>query len=336
MTHNVQSQPMSLVRPRRLRRQRLLRNMVAETFLPTDCLMQPYFVVAGHARHEPIEAMPGVARMSVDILVPQTERAMASGLNKVLLFGVLDDGDKDDTAKKAADSRGPVASAVRALKNAFGDALVVATDVCLCGTLHHGHCGVLSGDVIDNDASFAPLSNMALCHADAGADIVSPSDMMDGRVLAIRQALERAQHTDTVIMSYAVKYASSYYGPFRHAAHSAPNKGDRKSYQMDVRNKREALREVVLDQSEGADIIMVKPALAYLDVIATVRARSLLPLACYSVSGEYAMVKAAAAAGFVDEAQIVRENMMAMRRAGADIIISYHATDALAGHWLRT
>jgi porphobilinogen synthase len=223
---------------------------------------------------------------------------------------------------------------VRALRAEFGDALIIATDVCLCGYTDHGHCGILRDGRVHNDASLGPLTAMARAHAEAGANVVAPSDMMDNRIEAMRQTLDAAGCQDTLIMSYSVKYASAYYGPFRNAAGSAPSMGDRKTYQMDVRNRRDALREAQLDTAEGADILMVKPALAYLDIVRDLAAQTLLPVACYNVSGEYSLVKAAAAQGWIDEAAVVRENFVAMRRAGADILISYHAGDALRGGWL--
>jgi porphobilinogen synthase len=250
------------------------------------------------------------------------------------LFGHPEHGAKSIDGAAAAAADGSVQRAVEAAKRAFGDDLTVITDVCLCSYTGHGHCGVLVDGRIDNDRSLAPIVAAALSHARAGADVVAPSDMMDGRVAAIRDALDAASFTDVALLSYAVKFASAYYGPFREAADCKPASGDRQSYQMDIRNGREALHEAALDEQEGADWLMVKPALAYLDVIRAVRAASLLPLAAYNVSGEYSAVKAAAANGWLDEAAIVRENLLAMRRAGADQIITYHARDALQGKWL--
>jgi porphobilinogen synthase len=281
-----------------------------------------------------IEAMPGIERLSVEALVRVVSADLELGIRQVLLFGVPAGHDKDPLGHSASQVDGLVPEAVRRLKAAFGGDLLVATDVCLCAYTDHGHCGVLRDGEVDNDATLPLLSAMALAHASAGADIVAPSDMMDGRVAAIRERLDDNGCEGTAVMSYAVKYASAYYGPFREAAGSAPGKGDRKGYQMDPRNRREARREARLDEAEGADILMVKPALAYLDVVADVRAHTDLPLACYNVSGEYAMVKAAAAQGLVDERAVVRENLHAMRRAGADLIITYHAREALAGAWL--
>jgi porphobilinogen synthase len=296
--------------------------------------MMPHFVIPGEGRRVEIESMPGIERYSVDQLLQTVEADLALGITQVLLFGVPDQESKASDGLAATEDEGLVPTALRSLKSAFGDDLVVATDVCLCGYTDHGHCGVLRDGEVDNDASLPILAEMARAHARAGADIVAPSDMMDGRVGAIRRTLDADGLESTAVMSYSVKYASAYYGPFRDAAASAPGKGDRRSYQMDRRNRREARREAQLDAEEGADILMVKPALAYLDVIADLRAHTLLPLACYNVSGEYSMVKAAAARGWADEAMIVMENLYAMRRAGADVVITYHARDVLARNWL--
>jgi porphobilinogen synthase len=252
----------------------------------------------------------------------------------VLLFGHPETGGKTADGAAAAAANGAVQRAVERLKRELGAALVVMTDVCLCAYTDHGHCGVVEDGEVANDASLRPLVEAALSHARAGVDVVAPSDMMDGRVAAIRDALDDAGFSEVALLAYAVKYASAYYGPFREAADSTPNAGDRQSYQMDCRNVREALREAALDSEEGADWLMVKPALPYLDVIRAVRAASTLPLAAYNVSGEYSAVKAAAANGWLDEPRVVRENLMAIRRAGADQIITYHARDALAGRWL--
>lgn len=321
-------------RPRRLRHSAALRQLCAETHLHPGMLMMPHFVVNGRGRCEPIAAMPGIERLSPDLLLTQVAADLRLGLTQVLLFGIMEAAEKDAQGSCAAHAGAAVPQAVAALKKEFGQDLVVATDVCLCAYTTHGHCGVLGPHGIDNDASLPPLAAMAACHADAGADMVAPSDMMDGRVRHLRGALDAAKRTHVSIMSYAAKYASAYYGPFRDAAGSAPGGGDRKSYQMDCRNGREALREAALDEIEGADILMVKPALAYLDVIAQVRARTHLPVSCYNVSGEYSMLKAAAAQGYLDEAAAVRENLIAMARAGANIIITYHGRAALRGKWL--
>ena len=252
----------------------------------------------------------------------------------MLLFGHPEHGGKTPDGAAAAAANGAVQKTCERLKREFGDELIVMTDVCLCAYTDHGHCGILEDGRVLNDPSLTPLVNMAVSHARAGADVVAPSDMMDGRVAAIRDALDDAGFDDTALMSYAVKFASAYYGPFREAADSTPSSGDRQSYQMDFRNPREAVREALLDAEEGADWLMVKPALPYLDVIRAVREASLLPLSAYNVSGEYSAVKAAAANGWLDEARIVRENLLAIRRAGADQIITYHARDALKGKWL--
>ena len=322
------------VRPRRLRASAALRRLVAETRVAPSQLVMPHFVLPSRDAQEPIDAMPGISRVGIEPLLAAVERDLELGLAAVLLFGLVGDERKDPRGRAAADPRGPVARAVAALKRRFGADLVVITDVCLCAYTDHGHCGFVEGDRIVNDPSLAALAAMAVVHAEAGADLVAPSDMMDGRVGALRDALDARGLHDTGILSYAVKYASAYYGPFREAAHSAPARGDRRSYQMDARNRREALREARLDEQEGADMLMVKPALAYLDVVAAVRQASTLPLAAYNVSGEYSMVKAAAARGWIDEAAVVRENLHALARAGADVLISYHAREALAGGWL--
>ena len=337
-------------RPRRLRRSEAMRALVAETQLQPEQLIAPFFVVAGQGRQEAIQALPGVSRWSVDTLLGQLERALRVGIRSALLFGVVDSSYKTPQGQAAADPQGPVAQALRAAKQHFGNDLVLMTDVCLCGYTDHGHCGLLQQQaqelVVDNDSSLAALAAMALCHAEAGADIVAPSDMMDGRVGYLRQALDNAGHSHVGILSYAVKYASAFYGPFREAAGSAPKTAepsgdlpspvlkDRKSYQMDRRNLREALREIALDEAEGADMLMVKPALAYLDVLAAMRQHSHLPLVAYQVSGEYAMLKAAAAAGALEESSAASESLLAMRRAGADLIITYYAIEALEQGWL--
>ena len=321
-----------LHRPRRLRKNSIVREMVAETRLSKDQLIYPYFVTGGTKHKDPIDAMPGIDHFSVDELLRDVEGSLKLGLNKVLLFGVGENKTLDASSSYHRNSI--VATAVRELKKAFKDDLYVITDVCVCAYTTHGHCGILHDDYVDNDASVDVLAKMALSHAEAGADMVAPSDMMDGRIAAIRDLLDEEGLVNTAIMSYAIKFASAYYGPFREAAGSSPQKGDRKSYQMDFRNGREAITEGLLDESEGADILMVKPALAYLDVIHSMKQNSLLPLACYNVSGEYSMVKAAAHNGWVDEAKVVMENMYAFTRAGADIIITYHAKDMLNNGWL--
>jgi porphobilinogen synthase len=335
-------------RPRRLRTSQAMRDLVSETTISAKHFISPYFVVAGKNEVQPINALPGVSRFSVDKLMMELERNLNLDVKAVMLFGVIDASQKTPDGKVASDVNGPVASALREARLQFGNDLVLMTDVCLCGYTEHGHCGVLKstakGVTIDNDSSLEHLINMALVHAEAGADVVSPSDMMDGRVGAIRQTLDAEGFSDVSILSYAVKYASAFYGPFREAAGSSPQgvsprydgipPKDRKTYQMDYRNAREALRELKLDEAEGADMVMVKPALAYLDVIASVRAHTTLPVIAYNVSGEYAMMKAAASVGALDEALAVKESLIAMRRAGAELIISYHAVEALEKGWL--
>ena len=312
--------------------------MVAETSLRPENLIAPFFVLPGRDRSEDIAALPGVSRFSPDRLLRELESTLELGIRSAVLFGVLPDDAKDPQGESASDPAGPVPTALRAARQAFGDDLTLITDVCLCTHTSHGHCGVLreerGGHVIDNDASLPRLAAMAVAHAEAGAHVVSPSDMMDGRVAAIRAALDAAGHSTVGILAYSVKYASAFYGPFRHAAGSAPSFGDRASYQMDPRNAREALVEARLDEEEGADMLMVKPALAYLDVIARVRAASQLPLVAYNVSGEYALLRHGAAAGAIDYGRAVRETLTSIRRAGADLIISYHAQEAVREGWL--
>lgn len=308
--------------------------MVSETHLRSSQLIQPHFVLAAENGDEPIPSMPGISRMGYAELMKRVAADLELGVERVLLFGLAPPGAKTANGERSADADGAVQRATERIKAEFGDALLVMTDVCLCAYTDHGHCGLLQDGVILNDPSLEHLAQMAVSHANAGADVVAPSDMMDGRVGALREALDSTGHVDTALMSYSVKYASAYYGPFRDAADSAPAAGDRRSYQMDVRNVREALREARLDVAEGADILMVKPALAYLDVIARVREVSDLPLAAYNVSGEYSQVKAAAQLGWIDEAAVVRENLLAMTRAGADLLITYHAREALQGAWL--
>lgn len=320
------------MRMRRLRRTDALRRMVRETRLDPAQFIWPLFVRHGQGVRTPIGSMPGVFQTSVDELLRDAERAVEARLGGVLLFGIPDS--KDATGSSAWDPHGPVQAATRAIKREFPSLLVV-TDVCMCEYTDHGHCGLLTdaGDV-DNDATLELLAREALSHAEAGADIVAPSDMMDGRVGHLRDALDVAGHTDTPIMSYAAKYASAFYGPFREAAESTPSFGDRRSYQMDPANGREALREVRLDVAEGADILMVKPAGAYLDIIAAVKQDTGMPLAAYQVSGEYSMIKAAADRGWIDGDRAMMESLTAIARAGADLIITYFAIEAAAA--LRT
>ncbi len=292
----------------------------------------PYFIVPGKKIVHKIDAMPGIDHFSVDELLKDVEKGLKVGVNKLLLFGVGEEKTKD--ASSSFSNNSVVVKAIKELKRTFGEDLYVITDVCVCAYTTHGHCGILHDDYVHNDSSVEVLAKMALAHAQAGADMVAPSDMMDGRVGAIRALLDSKGFENTALMSYAVKFASAFYGPFREAADSAPQKGDRKSYQMDFRNGREAMKEAMLDEQEGADILMVKPALAYMDVISNLRANTLLPVACYNVSGEYSMVKAAAKNGWIDEQKIVMENMYAFARAGSDIIISYHTRDIFEKGWL--
>lgn len=321
-----------LIRPRRLRKSPVVREMVAETRLSKDMFVYPYFVVPGNNVIHGIDAMPGISHFSADTLVKDVEASLKLGINKVLLFGVGEE--KTEDASSSYSEGSVVANAVRQLKSAFGDDLYVITDVCTCAYTTHGHCGIMHNDYVHNDETVEVLAKMALTHAQAGADMVAPSDMMDGRILGIREKLDVNDFVNTAIMSYSIKFASAYYGPFREAADSAPNKGDRKAYQMDFRNPNETMREAILDEEEGADILMVKPALAYLDIIHQLRQNTNLPVACYNVSGEYSMVKAAAKAGWVDEQRVTMENMYAFARAGANIIITYHIREILEKGWM--
>jgi porphobilinogen synthase len=319
-------------RPRRLRVSPVMREMVAETSVEARHLITPHFVVEGKGFKDEIASMPGVGHCSVDELVKEVGADLELGLKSHLLFGIPDKKDAHGTAALGDDS--VIARALRELKKQFGNDIITVTDVCLCAYTSHGHCGFLENGKVVNDPSVEQLAKMALAHARNGADIVSPSDMMDGRVGAMRELMDDEGYTDTSIIAYSAKYASAYYGPFRDACDSAPQ-GDRKSYQMDPRNGREGVLEAMLDVDEGADMVMVKPALAYLDVIRRVRDEVMVPVVCYNVSGEYSLVKAAAAAGWVNEAAIVRENLLAMRRAGSDLIITYHGREALAKGWLK-
>ena len=312
-------------RPRRLRRTEAIRSLVRETRLTPDCLILPLFVCEGHGVRREVSSMPGVFQLSVDEAVKEAAAAKADGVPGVLLFGLPDS--KDATGSKASDPDAPVQNAVRALKREVRD-LIVITDVCLCEYTSHGHCGILEGEDILNDVTVAHVAEAALSHAVAGADFVAPSDMMDGRVAAIRTLLDERGLDRTGIMSYAAKYCSAFYGPFRDAADSAPQFGDRRSHQMDPSNVEEALREVETDIEEGADIIMIKPALHYLDVISRVKIQFRQPTAAYHVSGEYAMLKLAAARGWIEERRAMLETLTAIKRAGADIIITYYARDA--------
>jgi len=317
-------------RPRRLRSSAALRSLVCETRLSVEQLVLPLFVRTGRKLRQPVNSMPGVFQFSPDELLREAARAHALGVPAILLFGIPDK--KDAKASGAFAKNGIVQQTVRLLKKELPSLLVI-TDVCLCEYMAHGHCGVVSHGKILNDPTLKILAQTALSHAESGADIVAPSDMMDGRVRAIREALDKNDFFETPIMSYAAKFASAFYGPFREAAESAPQFGDRRSYQMDAANANEALREVALDIQEGADIVMVKPALAYLDLIHRVKTEFGYPTAAYAVSGEYSMIKAAAAKGWIDERAVTLESLLAMRRAGADILITYAAADA--ARWLK-
>ena len=312
-------------RPRRLRRTDAIRDLVRETRLTPDCFILPLFICEGSGVRRAVGSMPGVHQLSVDEAVKEAKAAKADGVRGVILFGIP--SRKDLIGSLAADPEAPVQSAVRALKREV-PGLVVITDVCLCEYTSHGHCGIVDGEEILNDVTVGHLAQASLSHAVAGADFVAPSDMMDGRVAAIRQTLDERGFENVGIMSYAAKYWSAFYGPFREAAESAPQFGDRRSHQMDPANVEEALREVETDLAEGADIVMVKPAMTYLDVISRVKRRFNRPTAAYHVSGEYAMLKAAAANGWIDEPRAMMETLTAIRRAGADIILTYYARDA--------
>jgi porphobilinogen synthase len=317
-------------RMRRLRASASLRGLVRETELAAERFVLPMFVAETGTGHEPIETMPGVERLSVSTAVDQAREAAALGIAAVMLFGVP--AEKDEQGSGAWDEDGVVQLATAAIKRAHPELLVI-TDVCLCEYTDHGHCGVLREDgAVDNDASVELLARTAVSHARAGADLIAPSDMMDGRVREIRRELDGEGFADTPILAYSAKFASAFYGPFREAAGSTPAFGDRRAYQMDPANGEEAVREALLDVQEGADMVMVKPALAYGDVIASVKQATRLPVAAYNVSGEYAMVKAAAAAGYVDERTMVLEILTSLRRAGAETIVTYHAKDA--ARWL--
>jgi porphobilinogen synthase len=313
-------------RPRRTRRTAALRRLVRETRLDPANFVLPLFVRSGEQLRTPVGSMPGVAQTSVDELLRDAERAHAAGVGGVILFGLPDAKDAEGSA--AWDAEGPVQRAVRALKREL-PALVVMTDVCMCEYTSHGHCGVLRRDgTVDNDATLALLAREAVSHAEAGADVVAPSDMMDGRVAAIRAALDGGGFGETPILSYAAKYASAFYGPFREAAESTPSEGDRRGYQMDAGNADEAMREVWLDIEEGADMIMVKPAGPYLDIVRRVKDETGYPVAAYQVSGEFAMIHAAAERGWIDRERAMMESLVGIRRAGADFILTYFATDA--------
>jgi porphobilinogen synthase len=334
MTHPTSQPGFPTLRLRRLRQSAVLREMLRETSLETHRLVLPFFVRPGRKIRRAVPSMPQVYQCSADELLKDAIGAYASGIRSILLFGIP--SRKDAKASEAYSEKGIVQTTVRLLKRELPDLLII-TDVCLCEYMDHGHCGIVARTpghaTILNDPTLRLLARSAVSHAQAGADLVAPSDMMDGRVAAIRSALDDAGLNDTPILSYAAKFASAYYGPFRDAAESAPRFGDRRTYQMDAGNGREALREVALDIAEGADMVMVKPALAYLDIIYRVKTEFGYPTAAYAVSGEYSMIKAAAANGWIDERAVMLESHLAMRRAGADILITYAARDL--AHWLR-
>jgi porphobilinogen synthase len=317
-------------RPRRLRRNEALRGFVRETRLSASGMVYPMFACPGTNVRKEVTSMPGIYQQSVDQIVEECREVAGLGIPAVILFGLPEH--KDELGSEAADAHGAVQHSIEAIRKAKLNLLVIA-DVCLCEYTSHGHCGVMKDGEVLNDPSLVLLADAALSHARAGADLVAPSDMMDGRVAAIRQRLDENSFEDVAILSYAAKYCSSFYGPFREAAQSSPQLGDRRSYQMDPANAREALREVALDLEEGADIIMVKPALPYLDVVQRVRERFDVPVGAYNVSGEYSMVKAAARNGWIDEKRVVLEILTGIQRAGADIILTYHAKDV--ARWLK-
>lgn len=320
-------------RPRRLRSRESVRNLVTEVRLSLDQLVQPYFLTDAPTAQEPITGFSEVFRWGIDSLSKQIEGDLEKGVKSFLLFGGSQA--KDERGSASLKSDGQIPQALKKLRQRFGDAPVLFTDVCLCPYTSHGHCGVLEGDHIVNDASLEPLAQMALVHAQAGADFVAPSDMMDGRIGYLRKKLDSAGLTETGILAYTAKYASSYYGPFREALDSSPKKGDRSSYQMDFRSSTQALLELELDLEEGADMVMVKPALAYLDIIQKFRERSTVPVAAYSVSAEYQMVKELAAKGMADEKKLALENLTAIARAGAQVIVTYFASPMAKKGWLK-
>ncbi len=313
------------IRPRRLRKGELLRKMVRETRVDESSLIYPMFVKEGTNQKEEIPTMPGQYRYTVDRVSERLDALLDAGVTSVMLFGIPDH--KDEVGSSAWAEDGIIQKALRAIKSEYADQLYVITDVCMCEYTSHGHCGMLCGCEVDNDKSLELLSRTALSHIQAGADMVAPSDMMDGRVRAIRTALDANGYETAPIMSYAVKYASAFYGPFRDAAGSAPSFGDRKGYQMDYHNSREGIKEALLDVEEGADIIMVKPAMSYLDVVTKVKEAIHLPVAAYSVSGEYAMIKAGAALGYIEEEKIICETAVAAYRAGVDLYLTYYAPE---------
>lgn len=326
----IEKEGSKMDRTRRLRQTVALRNMVRENHVRVDELIYPLFVMEGENLAEPVESMPGICQYSLDRMNEELDRVKEAGIPAILIFGIP--AHKDEVGSGAYDEHGIVQEAIRRIKMDYPELIVIA-DVCLCEYTSHGHCGLIKDGVILNDETLPLLAKSAVSYAEAGADIVAPSDMMDKRVGAIRKALDEAGFTYTPIMAYSAKFASGYYGPFRDAAHSAPGFGDRKTYQMDPANGQEALREVEEDIAEGADLIIAKPAMAYMDIIRAIHENYNVPIVAYNVSGEYAMVKAAAANGWIDEKKIVMENMIGMKRAGAKMIITYHALDV--ARWLR-
>ena len=319
------------VRMRRLRKTQNIRNMVQEIQLNMNDYIYPIFVIEGTDIKNPIPSMPGIYQFSLDHLLEEVQRAVDAGVIAIMLFGIP--AEKDACGSEAYNDEGIIQQAVRLVRAHYPD-LVISTDVCMCEYTSHGHCGIIKGDTVDNDATLELLAKIAVSHAKAGADILAPSDMMDGRIGVIRQALDEAGYQDVIIMAHAVKYASSFYGPFRDAAESAPHFGDRKSYQMDpASGTRQALAEIALDIEEGADMVIVKPGLPYLDLVSAAYENTLVPVVAYNVSGEYAMVKAATQNGWIDEKAIVLEMMNAFKRAGAKMVITYHAIDL--GNWLK-
>lgn len=318
------------IRPRRLRQNQIIRDLVAETSPDKNKLIMPHFVIENKQLREPIKSMPGIERVCTGNLIKDLESDLRLGINKIILFGIP--VKKDEIASAAYDENGVIQNAVRKIKKELPDICVI-TDVCLCEYMSHGHCGIVEDGVVQNDASLELLAKTAVSHAAAGADVVAPSDMMDGRVAAIREALDGAGKSNVLILSYAAKYTSAFYGPFRDAAGSAPAFGDRKTYQMDYRNAIEAEKEVLLDIHEGADIVMVKPALSYLDIIKRVKDIAGVPVCAYNVSGEYSMVKLASKEGIADERMAVTEILTSIWRAGADMIISYHTRDIFKNNW---
>lgn len=319
------------VRMRRLRKTQNIRNMVQEIQLNMNDYIYPIFVIEGTDIKNPIPSMPGIYQFSLDHLLEEVQRAVDAGVIAIMLFGIP--AEKDACGSEAYNDEGIIQQAVRLVRAHYPD-LVISTDVCMCEYTSHGHCGIIKGDTVDNDATLELLAKIAVSHAKAGADILAPSDMMDGRIGVIRQALDEAGYQDVIIMAHAVKYASSFYGPFRDAAESAPHFGDRKSYQMDpASGTRQALAEIALDIEEGADMVIVKPGLPYLDLVSAAYENTMVPIVAYNVSGEYAMVKAAAQNGWIDEKAIVLEMMNAFKRAGAKMVITYHAIDL--GNWLK-